>query len=88
MSIAGSDAMQTFCETQACANLFIKTGWRLWEVRTQSQRKIKNVLCVMYHRYQEVLLSLARQILQNLQFRYNQSRLDELDDEVLDDDVG
>ncbi|KAI0218442.1 Exportin-6-A [Lamellibrachia satsuma] len=37
-------------------------------------------------RYQEVLLSLARQILQNLQFRYNQSRLDELDDEVLDDD--
>lgn len=37
-------------------------------------------------RYQEVLLSLARQILQNLQFRYNQSRLDEMDDEVLDDD--
>ena len=45
------------------------------------------LLCRVCFRYQEVLLSLARQLLQNLQFRYNQSRLDELDDELLDDDV-
>ncbi len=38
-------------------------------------------------RYKEALLSLVTQILQKLQFRYNQSHLDELDDDTLDDDV-
>lgn len=32
-------------------------------------------------------MSLATQLLHKLQFRYNQSQLDELDDDVLDDDV-
>lgn len=39
-------------------------------------------------RYQEALLSLVSNMLNKLQFRYNQSQLEELDDEVLDDDVG
>jgi len=32
-------------------------------------------------------VSLATELLQKLQFRYNQSQLEELDDDVLDDDV-
>ena len=32
-------------------------------------------------------MSLATELLQKLQFRYNQSQLEELDDDVLDDDV-
>ena len=32
-------------------------------------------------------MSLATELLHKLQFRYNQSQLDELDDDVLDDDV-
>lgn len=38
-------------------------------------------------RYEEALTSLAADILKKLQFRYNQSQLDLLDDDVLDDDV-
>ena len=38
-------------------------------------------------RYEEALLSLATELLRKLQFRFNQSQLEELDDEVLDDDV-
>ena len=37
-------------------------------------------------KYQEALLSLAGQILQKMQFKFNQSQLDEMDDETLDDD--
>ncbi|KAK3591325.1 hypothetical protein CHS0354_028435 [Potamilus streckersoni] len=36
-------------------------------------------------RYKEALTSLVTHILQKLQFRYNQSQLEELDDEMLDD---
>ena len=39
------------------------------------------------HRYQEPVSSLLSHVLNKLQFRYNQSQLDELDDETLDDDV-
>ncbi len=38
-------------------------------------------------RYQEALSCLLTQIIQKFQFRYNQSHLDGLDDESLDDDV-
>jgi len=38
-------------------------------------------------RYKDALVSLATELLHKLQFRYNQSQLDELDDDVLDDDV-
>jgi hypothetical protein len=38
-------------------------------------------------RYQEALVSLATEVLHKLQFRFNQSQLEELDDDVLDDDV-
>ncbi|KAK3089908.1 hypothetical protein FSP39_007563 [Pinctada imbricata] len=37
-------------------------------------------------RYQEGLLSLVSSMMQKLQYRFNQSQLEELDDEVLDDD--
>ncbi|XP_071106408.1 exportin-6-like [Haliotis cracherodii] len=37
-------------------------------------------------RYQEALLSLVSHILQKFQFRFNQSQLEELDDDTLDDD--
>lgn len=41
----------------------------------------------MYFRYQEALLTLVSHILHKLQFKYNQSQLEELDDDILDDDV-
>ncbi|KAK7002625.1 Exportin-6 [Biomphalaria glabrata] len=37
-------------------------------------------------RYKEALISLISSILQKFQFRYNQSQLEELDDDTLDDD--
>lgn len=37
-------------------------------------------------RYQEALLTLVSHILHKLQFKYNQSQLEELDDDILDDD--
>ncbi|XP_071128890.1 exportin-6-like [Mytilus edulis] len=37
-------------------------------------------------RYQEALLTLVSHILNKLQFKYNQSQLEELDDDILDDD--
>lgn len=38
-------------------------------------------------RYAQALDSLATQILQKIQFKFNRSQLDALDDETLDDDV-
>ena len=38
-------------------------------------------------RYKDALVSLATDLLHKLQFRYNQTQLEELDDDVLDDDV-
>ena len=38
-------------------------------------------------RYKEAFASLVTQILHKIQFRYNQSHLEELDDDTLDDDV-
>ena len=38
-------------------------------------------------RYREALLSLVTHLLQKLQFRHNQSQLEAMDDETLDDDV-
>ena len=43
--------------------------------------------CADCDRYKEALVSLATDLLQKLQFRYNQSQLEELDDDVPDDDV-
>lgn len=45
--------------------------------------KISTVYC----RYKEVLLMLLTELLKKIQFRHNQSQLEELDDESLDDDV-
>ncbi|XP_067127336.1 exportin-6 [Centruroides vittatus] len=41
---------------------------------------------VIINRYKETLVSLVNQILRKLQFKYNQSNLEELDDESLDED--
>ena len=38
-------------------------------------------------RYNDALVSLINSILQKFQFKHNQSQLDELDDDTLDDDV-
>ena len=38
-------------------------------------------------RYKEALMSLVKNVLEKLQFKYNQSQLEELDDETLDYDV-
>ena len=38
-------------------------------------------------RYRDVVVSLATELLRKLQFRYNQSQLEELDDDLLDDDA-
>ncbi|XP_015917777.1 exportin-6 isoform X2 [Parasteatoda tepidariorum] len=41
---------------------------------------------VTFNKYREALLALVQEILRKLQFRFNQSSLEELDDEDLDDD--
>lgn len=40
-----------------------------------------------FHRYKDALVLLLREVLNRIQFRYNQAQLEELDDETLDDDV-
>lgn len=50
------------------------------------------VLSVMFvymcfYRYKDALVLLLREVLNRIQFRYNQAQLEELDDETLDDDV-
>ena len=42
---------------------------------------------VDFNRYKEALVSLVTHVLQRLQFRFNQSQLEEMDDETLDDEV-
>lgn len=39
------------------------------------------------HRYEDALVLLLTEVLNRIQFRYNQAQLEELDDETLDDDV-
>lgn len=39
------------------------------------------------YRYKDALVLLLREVLNRIQFRLNQSQLEELDDETLDDDV-
>ena len=40
-----------------------------------------------HYRYEDALVSLMSEILHKMQFRYNQSQLEEMDDDALDDDV-
>lgn len=42
---------------------------------------------VWLNRYKDALVLLLREVLNRIQFRYNQAQLEELDDETLDDDV-
>lgn len=42
---------------------------------------------VFLDRYKDALVLLLREVLNRIQFRYNQAQLEELDDETLDDDV-
>lgn len=42
---------------------------------------------VWLDRYKDALVLLLREVLNRIQFRYNQAQLEELDDETLDDDV-
>lgn len=44
-------------------------------------------ICVWLDRYKDALVLLLREVLNRIQFRYNQAQLEELDDETLDDDV-
>ncbi|XP_068613529.1 exportin-6-like [Brachionichthys hirsutus] len=51
--------------------------------------KIKSRLAdreTIVNRYKDALVLLLREVLNRIQFRYNQSQLEELDDETLDDD--
>lgn len=42
---------------------------------------------VWLDRYKDALVLLLSEVLNRIQFRYNQAQLEELDDETLDDDV-
>lgn len=44
-------------------------------------------LNLCFCRYKDALVLLLREVLNRIQFRYNQAQLEELDDETLDDDV-
>ena len=46
-----------------------------------------NASFILFFRYKEALISLVKNVLEKLQFKYNQSQLEELDDETLDYDV-
>lgn len=50
---------------------------------------VLNVMFVYlcYYRYKDALVLLLGEVLNRIQFRYNQAQLEELDDETLDDDV-
>lgn len=41
----------------------------------------------LFPRYEDALVLLLTEVLNRIQFRYNQAQLEELDDETLDDDV-
>lgn len=45
------------------------------------------MLMLAVYRYKDALVLLLREVLNRIQFRLNQSQLEELDDETLDDDV-
>ena len=42
---------------------------------------------MLFPRYEDALVLLLTEVLNRIQFRYNQAQLEELDDETLDDDV-
>lgn len=50
---------------------------------------VLNVMFVYmcFDRYKDALVLLLREVLNRIQFRYNQAQLEELDDETVDDDV-
>ena len=77
-------------------------GWRGTEAAISSLRLARYCLnltqtttspCCVYvslgsgSRYKDALGLLLREVLNRIQFRYNQAQLEELDDEALDDDV-
>lgn len=43
---------------------------------------------MMHFRYRGALLSLLSHVVNTIQFKYNQAKLEELDDETMDSDVG
>lgn len=60
----------------------------LWAQQSLQNCFIKLLLCLLHgHRYEDALVLLLTEVLNRIQFRYNQAQLEELDDETLDDDV-
>ena len=55
--------------------------------REDSSICISVPLFYLHGRYKEVLLMLLTELLKKMQFRHNESQLQELDDESVDDDV-
>lgn len=44
-------------------------------------------IIITFHRYRDALVSVMSELLRKMQFGFNQTQLEELDDELLDDDV-
>lgn len=60
----------------------------LWAQQSLQNCFIKLLLCFLHgRRYEDALVLLLTEVLNRIQFRYNQAQLEELDDETLDDDV-
>lgn len=59
----------------------------LWAQQSPQNCLIRLLLCLHGHRYEDALVLLLTEVLNRIQFRYNQAQLEELDDETLDDDV-
>lgn len=60
----------------------------LWAQQSLQNCFIKLLLCFLRGcRYEDALVLLLTEVLNRIQFRYNQAQLEELDDETLDDDV-
>lgn len=69
--------------------LFTLTNLKLTLILLQKCIIIIFLQCflVFLYRYKDALVLLLREVLNRIQFRYNQAQLEELDDETLDDDV-
>ncbi|XP_070580061.1 exportin-6-like [Ptychodera flava] len=66
----------------ACLDIWtVFIDYLLTETRSRTTEKEEKI-----NRYKDALVSLMSEILRKLQFRFNQSQLEEMDDETLDDD--
>uniref|UniRef100_A0A8C0GTS1 Exportin 6 n=1 Tax=Chelonoidis abingdonii TaxID=106734 RepID=A0A8C0GTS1_CHEAB len=72
-----------------CSNNPFTSNSKLTLLLLYSTNSLSSILCFSsftHGRYEDALVLLLTEVLNRIQFRYNQAQLEELDDETLDDD--